>query len=344
MSGKMWDGQPQHDNVAGHSFLRYQEEDGKWHYIEYTGTTFRSAGPNWADMSMSYLSDDGKAKVTIDVFELPQTDELRNFIHMRIDFLKDINIKDGDMARNLRLINIASWVQGMRYTQLAYGGPTGEPKIVSIKLDDDFTARGAALPMENGFATAYPDKQGANAYIVRRFSGKICGEAVSPGVSLIGQKDGNTTLMLVPITKAKEIKAGDFLDIDLFLMPYGGDNQDWKPAQKAALDFGLNAPKVSSITVGSKISDFPTRIALNEDGIAEFSVTGGMNYIPIIVEGAKDYACQRIYLMDNNEKELLDHAQKAERDGYQVFAKDDGTFGFVFLVMADGKEHKYRVE
>ena len=53
-------------------------------------------------MSMSYLSDDGKAKVRIDVFELPQTDELRNFVHMRVDFLDNIDIKDGDLARNLR--------------------------------------------------------------------------------------------------------------------------------------------------------------------------------------------------------------------------------------------------
>lgn len=344
MSQKMWPSQPQHDNVAGHSFLRYQEEPGRWHFVEYTGTAFRSTGPNWADMSMSYLSDDGRAKVTIDVFELPQTDELRNFIHMRVDFLKDISVKDGDLARNVRLLNIASWVQGMRYTELAYGGPSGDPTVVPIKLNEGFTAAGAALPAGDGFATVYPDKKGANAYIVRRFDGRIGGQPVFPGLSLIGQKDGNTILMLVPVTKAKEIKAGDWIETDLFLMPYGGDTEDWKPAQKAAFDFGLNAPKVTSVAVGSRISDFPTRIALNDEGVAEFSVTGGMNYIPIIAEGAKDYVCQRIYLMDNGEKKLIDHARRGERDGYQVVAEQYGTFGFVFLVMTDGKEHRYRVE
>ncbi|MCL5105116.1 MAG: hypothetical protein M1133_13515, partial [Armatimonadetes bacterium] len=61
MSQKFWKDQPQHDNVAGHSFLRYQDDTGEWHFLEYTGTTFRSTGPNWADVSLNYISDDGKA-------------------------------------------------------------------------------------------------------------------------------------------------------------------------------------------------------------------------------------------------------------------------------------------
>lgn len=343
MSQQVWESQPQHDNVAGHSFLRYQDDGGVWHYIEYTSTTFRSTGPNWADMSMSYLSDDGKAKVTLDVFELPQTDELRNFIHMRVDFLKDIAIKNNDFARNLRLLNIASWVQQMRYTATAYGGPVGSPEEKAIKLNDDFTVAGASLPVQNGFAAIYPDQRGANAYIVRKFDGKINGEIVTPGVSVFGAKNGDTILMLVPVTKAKEIKEGDYIEADLFIMPYGGGTQDYKPAQKAVFDFGLNSPKITSVTSGEKISDFPSRVSLNKDGKAEFSISGGVNYIPIIVEGAKDYSSLRLYTIDGS-KTLVEHSRQGEKDGYQVFAKSDGTYGCVFLVNTDGKEHKYLVE
>ena len=343
MSQRMWEAQPQHDNVAGHSFLRYCDKNGLWHYLEYTGTTFRSTGPNWADMSLSYLSDDGKARVGIDVFELPQTDELRNFMHIRIDFLDDISIKDADFTRNMRILNIASWVQQMRYTQVAYGGPTGDATVVPVKLNDDFTIAGVTLPAENGFATIYPDKKGANAFIVRRFEGKLGGETAAPSVSVYGNKNGDTILMLTPVTKAKEINKGDYLDIDLFIMPYGDGAQDEKPAKRAAFDFGLNAPKVTSIVKGKKLSDFPTRIELDDNGSAEFTVTGGTNYIPIIVEGIKDYRCLRLYNMDG-EKSLIDHAQKGERDGYQVFVREDGTFGYVFLVKVDGKEHRYLAE
>lgn len=343
MSQKMWKSQPQHDNIAGHSFLRYRDPNGRWHYIEYTGTTFRSTGPNWADMSMSYLSDDGKAKVTIDVFELPQTDELRNFVHLRIDFLDNIALKDNDISENMYLLKISSWVQEMRYTQVAYGGPTGDATVTPIRLNNNFTINAAPLPKENGWATVYPDKKGANAYIVRRFEGKLGGESVSPGVSLIGKPNGDTDLLLVPITKVKEINAGDYLDIDLALMPYGGGTQDWKPAQKCAIDYGVNAPKITKVAAGTKLSDFPTRLALNDKGRAEFSITGGFDCIPIIIEGAKDYSSLHLYNIDG-ERTLIDLSQKDQKDGCQVFAKDNGEFGFVFLVNTDGKEHKYVVE
>ncbi|MCX8052358.1 MAG: hypothetical protein N3B12_00990 [Armatimonadetes bacterium] len=344
MSQPMWESQPQHDNVAGHSFLRYRDEHGKWHYIEYVGTTFRSTGPNWADVSFDYLSDDGKVKVRLDVFELPQSDELRNFVRMRVDFIDSIKISDGDLARNLRLLNIASWVQQMRYTHVAYGGPTGEPTVATIKLNDDFTIAGVPLPTENGFATIYPDKKGANAFVVRRFTGTLGGEPVGPGVSVIGQKNGDTVLILVPVTKAREVKAGDWIETDFFFMPYGGGTQDWLPVRKAAFDYGLNAPRITGVKVGTKIEDFPTRIRLDDNGAAEFTLVGGFDVIPIIVEGAKDYVCQRLYVLEDSSKTLVDHARTGERDGYQVFAKEDGTFGWVFLVKTDGKERRYRIE
>jgi len=343
MSQKMWDSQPQHDNVAGHSFLRYLDAKDKWHFIEYTGTTFRSTGPNWADMSMSYLSDDGKARVKIDVFELPQTDELRNFVHLRVDFLDKLSLKDGNIPESVRLLKIASWVQGMRYKKIAYGGPTGDATIAPILLNDDFTVNAAPLPKENGWAAVYPDKRGANSFIVRRFEGKLGGQSVTPGVSLIGKKNGDTELFLVPITKAKEITAGDYIDADIVLMPYGSEGADEKPAQKCALDYGLNAPKVTKVTSGMKLADFPTRISLDSKGRAAFSVTGGMNTIPIIIEGAKDYSSLRLHNTDG-EKALIDLSRKGEKDGYQVFSKDNGTFGFVFLVNTDGKEHRYVAE
>lgn len=343
MSQRMWNSQPQHDNIAGHSFLRYQDSSGKWHFIEYTGTTFRSTGPNWADMSIEYLSDDGKAKVKIDVFELPQTDELRNFVHLRVDFLDNLTLKDGNIGESVRLLKVASWVQGMRYTTVAFGGPTGEPTITPIHLNDQFSVNAAPIPAENGWAVVYPDERGANSYIVRRFEGKIGGESVTPGVSLIGRPDGNTELYLVPVTKAKSIGAGDYLDMDLILMPYGGGTQDWMPAQKCAVDFGVNSPKITSMGAGKKLDDFPTRLALDEKGRAEFSIKGGFNCIPIIIEGAKDYSSLRLYNVDGP-KTLVGLSREAEKDGYQVFSKKDGTFGFVFLVDTDGKEHKYVAE
>jgi len=349
-SQRFWDSQPQHDNVAGHSFLRYLDAGNVWHYVEYTGTEFRSTGPNWADMSMSYLSDDGKAKVRIDVFELPQTDELRNFIHLRVDFVGDISIKDGDLARNVRILNAATWVQGMRYTHVAYGGAAGDPTVVPIDFNDDFTIAGTPLPNPNGFVVIYPDSRGANAFIVRNSKGKIDGRNASLGFSVLGwnsqgpfHSPGDTILMLVPVTGAKKIRAGDYIEADLFLIPYGGGTETPAPAQKATYDYGVNAPRVTRITRGAKLADFPTRIALDKAGRAEFSITGGFDTIPIIIQGGKDYRNLRLYCLDGGKKTPIDLSQKGMRDGYQLFALPGGVFGSVFLFKTDGKEHRFGV-
>lgn len=341
MSQRMWDSQPQHDNVAGHSFLRYKDSGNVWHYLEYVGTTFRSTGPNWADMSLNYISDDGKVKLRADVFEVPQLDELRNFMHIRMDFDEGLEIADGDLARNLRIFNIATNVQALKYTTVACGGAAGKPAVAEIKFDNSFTIAGMPIDARGGFAAVYPEIRGANAYIIRNFKGMIGGKSIRPAASLYEEKNGNCTLMLTAVGKAGKTIKKDYIELDMFIMPYGGGGQDYLPAQKAAADFAVNAPKVTSIKRGKLISNFPTKIRLDSQGKAEFSVSGGTDRIPIIVEGAKNYTSLRIY---DSEGRRIEHSQPGDKDGYQVFVDRNGTFGYVFLVNADGKEHRYVVK
>lgn len=341
MSQRMWDSQPQHDNVAGHSFLRYCDDKNVWHYLEYVGTTFRSTGPNWADMSLNYISDDGKAKFRVDVFELPQNDELRNFMHIRIDFKDKIKISQGDLSKYLRILNIATNVQELRYKTVACGGPTGDPLVKDIIFNNDFTISGSPVPAVGGYAAVYPEQRGANSFVLRNFNGRIGGKSIQPGVSMLGEANENCTLMLVPAGKYEDIEDGDWIETDLFIMPYGGGNQDYRPAQKASQDYAINTPKITSISKGSVINNFPTRIRLDKNGTAAFSLSGGMDRIPVIVEGAKDYKNLRIY---DGEHKLIEHSAPGKKDGYQVFTDGKGRFGYVFLVTADGKEHSYFIE
>ena len=114
-----WRGQPQHDNIAGHSFLSYKA--GKdWTYLEYVGTTYHSTGPNWMEIGLDYLSTDGKIKATVRTFELPQVDELRNFIRVRYEVLQPLRVENA--RENFRLLTVATWVQALRYQRFAATG------------------------------------------------------------------------------------------------------------------------------------------------------------------------------------------------------------------------------
>ena len=157
---------------------------------------------------------------------------------------------------------------------------------------------------------------------------------------MLGETNGNCTLMLVPVTKSTQVVAGDYIETDMFIMPYGGGGQDFKPAQKASQDYAINPPAIISIRKGTKISNFPTRIKLDKKGTADFTITGGIDCIPIIVEGTRDYRNLRIY--DSNHK-MIELSRPGEKDGYQTFTDGKGNFGSVFLVTTDGKEHRYIV-
>jgi hypothetical protein len=241
----------------------------------------------------------------------------------------------------MRIFNIATWVQQLRYKTVACGGPQGTPLIKDIALNNSFTLSGAKIPAVGGYAVIYPEQRGANAYVLRNFKGRIGGKSVEPGVSIVGEKKGDCTLMLVPVTKSTQIIAGDYIETDMFIMPYGGGSQDYKPAQKASQDYAINPPKVTSVRKGTKVNNFPTRIKLDKNGAADFTITGGMDCIPIIVEGAKDYKNLRIY---DGDHKLIELSRPGEKDGYQTFTDGKNNFGSVFLVTTDGKEHRYFVE
>jgi len=338
MSGRMWESQPQHDNVAGHSFLRYQAE-GKWHYSEYVSTTFHSTGPNWAHVTLRQRSDDEKAESVLDIFEIPQADELRNFVRMRVDFKGPLTIANA--RENLRLLNIATWVQRIRYQQVAWSEANGT-KTRPIAFDGSFTLCGEPLPGPASWAAIYAAPQGNNAFVLRRWQARLGGREVGPAVSVQGDAEQNTILMLVPEAGDLQVKPGDFIEAEIMIMPYGTEASGWQPAAREAERFGAKAPRVMAVTKGEKVSDFPTRIRA-AGGEAEFTVEGGASTIPIIVEGLKDYRDPQLFSQVNGAWQPVPH-ERLGGDGYQVFVADDGSFGAVFLLETDGGRHELRAQ
>ena len=114
-----WNGQPQHDNVAGHSFLSYHDGQ-QWQYLNYRGTTYASTGPNWLDIGLEFLSSDGKIKATVRTWEYPQADELRNFIRVRYEALEPFVVVKA--RENFRLLAVRSHIQKLDYTHVAASG------------------------------------------------------------------------------------------------------------------------------------------------------------------------------------------------------------------------------
>lgn len=345
MSQRLWASQPQHDNVAGHRHVLYRS-GGQWHYSEYLGTTYRSTGPSWMDISLDYLSDDGALRTRLDSFELPQTDELRNFQRLRIDVQAPVHIDD--LGTMFRLMDATSRIQRLRFTHAAYGSAGATATVRELAVEDGFALAGVPLEGEAPWAAIYGTRyqaeqghqMGANAFCVRRFEARLGGQSRGPAVAVETHESGDTNLALTVAGGQADLVPGDFVEVDFYLMPYGDDDDDDATPREDSVRYGPDAPRMTSVAAGTKLSDFPTRLRA-EGGRAEFSLAGGANAVPVIIEGLTDRRPPR---MEQRIGEAWREVKQSTvgNDGVQTFVAEDGSFGAVFLV-AGGAEQTYRL-
>jgi hypothetical protein len=352
-----WSGQPQHDNVAGHSFLTYF--DGKqWNYSEYRGTTYKSTGANWCNVEMEYRSTDGCIQLLLDIWEVPQDDEVRSFFTARYRVLKPLIIEDA--KANFRFLDISTSQQSLRYTNYAYTDAAG--KTISHPIDfnqSPFCEKGIEIPSENSFAAVFGEPKGSNGIMVRSFKSNT---GVKPAFSIQQKthipepKDttvnehkvytpdlgkGDIRFSLVPSSDRLVLKPGDEITVSGFWLPYGEINGVKTPSREI-IAFGKDQPRITAIEKGFAISDLPTTIQL-ENNEAQFTLKGGLNVLPIIATGLSSYLYPALYKKVGDDWQLVHQDHNNPLDGMQLFCDRDGKFGTVFLVRTNGETHQFKI-
>lgn len=326
-----WGDQPQHDNVAGHSFLSYH--DGvRWQYLEYRGTTYTSTGPNWMDITLHYLSSDGKVQASVRTFELPQRDEVRNFVNVTYQFLAPLSIRQA--PEHFRLLTAGSRVQSLRQTSFAATGMTDR----RLRFDtENWDVRGVPLPGVPSSLAVYGDPKGGNALVLRRWN-----SGLHPAASVLCSTNGDTRLCLVPAEENLEFKTGDILQLEAMLLPFG-DTQSAAIASREVRAYGIDGPRLVGVARGVKVSDFPTEVRADGNR-AEFTVAGGLDLIPILVTGLSDYRSPRLLRKTRLGWEPVGHSRVGSLDGVQTYSQPDGRFGAVMLVEADSIPQTFRFD
>jgi hypothetical protein len=348
MSGRLWDSQPQHDNVGGHTFMEYFPADNpeQKEVMRYLGTSYHSTGPDWAHVTFNYQSSDGRILTEIETFEYPQLDELRNFIRLKIKALEDVPIRD--WSRDFRIIQIDTHTQHLNYQNVTYIDPGGRTVTKPIAFNDSWTLDGAPMTKDSPVAVLWNSPKGNNAFIVQDWRGTIGGKTLNGlSVSCEGRKNGESNLILVPDTTTNGFVKGDQFEIDLFIMPFGKVGDDFEAAIKERHRYGLNPIRITSIQSGEVLSHFPPRIKADGDGTA-FTIKGGYATVCVLVEGLQSYSGWRIQQNKNRDwKDVVhkhfDGDKSITGEGQQRFVGDDGTYGIGFRLKLDGKENIFRL-
>jgi len=353
-----WGGQPQHDNLAGHNFLTYF--DGKkWNYSEYRGTTYKSTGANWCNVEMEYLSSDSSIQLLLDIWEVPQNDELRSFFTARYKVLRPLTIDDA--KANFRFMDISTTQQTLRYKDYAYTDAAGKTITKPIDFNlSPFCVKGTEIPSENSFAAIFGEAKGSNGIMIRNFKSN---SGVKPAFSIQQKthiaepkdttvnehkvytpdlKKGDVRFSLVPSTDRLILKPGDEISISGFWLPYG-ETDGAKTPTREIIAFGKDQPQIVAVKKGYVLNNLPTTIEV-EDNEAQFTIKGGLNVLPIIAKGLKSYRFPALYEKIDNEWKFVHMEQNTPLDGLQLFCDKDGKFGAVFLVRTNGEAREFRIK
>lgn len=326
-----WGGQPQYDNIAGHHFLQYRTGDA-WRHLEYAGTEYESTGPNWMHVRFRYLSEDGAISATVESFEAPQWDELRNFVRVIYQVAEPVSVTDA--RKDLRLLGFSTAVQGLRYTHAAATGM--DPAAIDPDADEH-PLLGHRLPRQQAYAALYGEPKGSNAFVLRNWAAAVPGTQLEPAVTVSTQDGGPTRLWLTVDAEALTLPAGSLFMIEGFFLPYG-DAESAAPAVRETEAYGGSEPRIVDVTRGARTNDFPPT-ALAEDNVAEFTLLGGRETVPVLLVGASGYRHPQISREEDGAWRPLPHHAALAHDGAQSFVHAPGQFGAVFLVdAADGPQ------
>ena len=360
--------QPQRPNAGYHYFLQYTDADGNYVASEFLNNQIHSAGPTYADLTMNYLSDDGKIKVSYRHIEMPQVDENRTYYEMKYEVLDTVEI-----ANFMEDFSFYTMTGFQSYTQIGMLDQNNTSKIRKINTKDKPLpyVLGDECPYFSLFyiptATAYANL----SFLIYDSEFIIGGEKIDESFVIIDQH--NALRLSLNIDGKVTLKKGDSFTINAIIMPWGGSwklddgtvyhNTTDKNVQLVRENTLLNpfiaTPKENCEAVESV---FIPRVRTTTGKSACFTLSGGCDSDPNaqetinmavrvdgftaltrpVLEELIDGQWVKVELSSRNTPDTKGNA--ADYDGYAVHYDGDGTYAYSFIVtITDGGERTFRI-
>ncbi|MBQ3151735.1 MAG: hypothetical protein IJB86_10880 [Clostridia bacterium] len=348
-SGIMWSEQPQFNSVGILKFMTYNNRilglfDNKQTYSEYRSTTIDSSGLAYSDYTTDYLSDCGSFIYSLRHVEFPQTDENRTYFTIDVTFTKKVSFDN--FRRDFDIFYYDG--RNAKYDSLSYIGT--DNKQVDVEANNTSTVKYYTLGNDAPFYTLYDVTKETEHLIEERFA---CNFAllIKDSKIVIGGEEQNipfavrntsrpsaSIACLTLDTKKIEFNPGDTIKLDIILLPWGVGNEETIESVTNVREDSIQNPTVLTAEVGTVIEDtFLPRI-MADDGVAEFTVTGGRNNTAIRVDGFTSLNCPDVYAKVGDSYEKLSVASVNGYDGYTVHYNADGTYSFSFVYHAENPD------
>ncbi|MCR5262614.1 MAG: hypothetical protein K6D94_01975 [Clostridiales bacterium] len=335
-SAPLWDSQPQHTSVGRLYLPFYTDASGRTVRSELQRSVIDSAGPVYPDVTMYYLTDDGKMKASYRHLEMPWSDENRTMYSFRLDVTDDIVI--GDFARDFRIFEFDG--RGLTFTRLGYLAEDGSETVRELAYKGGSPADGGVIKLGGecpyfDYYLVSGDHDTVNfGLIVKSSDIVIEGKAFGGAFVLHDSHDGGNTVGSLSLDLGSvTLREGDHIYADIILLPWGTtDTPDDGSVRLVRRDTCLGPYKID-VSRGSLMDDAWMPKVRAENGEAEFTVSGGSC-------GTKsgNALAVRVYGFESSERpSVLFGGETAhiKPDSYrdmQVYLDEDGTYSFAFVV------------
>ena len=360
MSGPFWEGDPQHTYCGVHSFLQYTDAEGNYYASENIKDTIGSYGPIYADITMEFISDDNKIKVTYNHMEFPQTDENRAFYEMKYEILEDVSFTD--FAKDFSFYSVTSLDPTGLYSKVGYLDTNNKCQVAeaSEKGESQKFVLGDECPYFSFFdmKNCGDKDRGYNnlSFLIKDAVFDLQAVEGTPKFVVINDYAKlSLSLDLGEVT----LKAGDSFSIYAIIMPwqYYDVYDEAEPDQNVrrvrentllkpvTLTAGENCEKIESV--------FLPKAKTTNGKTATFTITGGYNNIPVRVYGFDKLTAPVIEELVDGSWQTADLSSFStpdnfgygyHYDGYGVYYDGDGTYSYSFVfTMALGESRTFRI-
>ncbi|MBO5078010.1 MAG: hypothetical protein J5584_10515 [Clostridia bacterium] len=348
-SSIMWRDQPQFNSVGVTKLVSHYRTDGTYCQSEYTGSKINSYGPTYADVEYSYAADDGSYEYTVRHIEFPQTDESRTYYTLDLKFNKDLTI--AEVRRDFALLMFHSHFTA--YHNFTYTDAGGKIAVRDNRLGtsayyNEYTKFRKGSFWYTWNYTTEPSWENPLNYgvVVRDYSVKIGGSKWNGNFAVKHSCDGiyNAGCLTLDIGKAT-FRKGDYIRMSFILLPWGNTDLDSVENMQNVYEDSVTSPIKVKAQTGTAVNDKWLARVRCADNVAEFTVTGGRNNMPVRVDGFTSPYRPEIYIKSGGAWEPYSNAVGTPYDSYMIHFNDDGTYGFSFIVeqQSPGDSVSFRV-
>ena len=343
MSAPFWSSQPQHTSVGRLYWLSYTSEETGENGTEFVSDSIDASGPSYADISMEYLSDDGRIRAEYRHTEMPQYDENRTLYDVTLTVLDDLTI--ADFKKDFRFFTFDGRM--ILFRKMGYLDANNEEKLESIDLSspsDTFITLGTECPYFDYFSSSAKDYVNF-ALLIRDSEITLNGKKIDSPFVIRTRFTGTLNICDLTLDLGRvTLKKGDTFHISMVLLPWGSNSSSSDLNVKKVRSDSCLKPFSVTAEVGTVIEDGFVPKVRAENGQAVFTVSDGGGVTAVRVYGFDSFIRPKIEEKVGEEWKACEISSNRKYDGCMVYRDADGTYSFSFCIPSNKDTSRtYRV-